>query len=68
MPPEGRGCAAMAEKTRLLQEGRGSGKFWMAALASLFSDLVSEVRVENERDRGGINRGLRRIDYQICPR
>ena len=53
-PPEGRGRATRAEKMRLLQGGRGSGKFWVAALASLFSDLVLDVRIENEREVGGI--------------
>ena len=40
----------------------------MAALVSFFSDLVSDIRVENKRDVGGIYRGLRRIYYQICSR
>ena len=66
-PPDGRRGAARAEQMRLLQRDRGSGKFgWRRSL--LFFDLVLDVRVENEREVGGIYRGLRRIDYQICPR
>ena len=40
----------------------------MAALSSLFSDLILDGKVENEREVGGIYKGLRRVDFQICPR
>jgi len=43
---KGRENAAFAER-------QGLEKIWVAALASLFSDLVSDVRVENEREVGG---------------
>ena len=64
---DGRGCAAKAEKTAL--SGRlGLGKIQVVALCSLFSDRISDDRVENEERSGGIYRGLRRVDFHICPR
>jgi len=46
----------------------GAGKKSGGGALFLFSDLVSEVKVKNEREIGAIYRGLRRVDCQFCPR
>jgi len=45
-----------------------AGEKLVATLSSLVSDLILDGRVENEREVGGIYRGLRGVDFQICPR